>query len=135
MASSEKQQKVLSIITLLLGLGAAGSALGSLMGLSNPTYAKLALPPAIPLDNNLRFYAGLWFALGLIAIWVSRRLEHEPALFRAIFISIFMGGFGRVLSMTFAGMPPPEFIAYSVIEIFGAPAVLYWHYRVFGARL
>lgn len=132
--ASEQQQKILSNFTLVLGLGAAGSAVGSLMGLSNPTYVKLGLPPAIPLDNNLRFYAGLWLALGLMAIWVSRRMAQEPNLFRAIFIALFAGGCGRVLSMLFASMPPPEFIAYSVIEICGAPAVLYWHYRVFPTR-
>lgn len=122
----------LAIFTVLFGLGAAGSGIGSLMGLSNPTYASLGLPPAIALDNNLRFYAGLWFALGLMALWLAPRLEREVTLFRAIFVALFMGGCGRVLSMLLAGLPPPEFIAYAALEVIGAPLILYWHYRVLG---
>lgn len=122
----------LAIFTLLFGLGATGSGIGSLMGLSNPTYASLGLPPAIALDNNLRFYAGLWFALGLMALWLVPRLERERTLFRAIFVALFVGGCGRLLSMLFAGMPPPEFIAYATLEVIGAPLVIYWHYRVLG---
>lgn len=130
MASPDRSRRALSVFTLLFGLAAAGSGVGSLMGLANPAYASLGLPSAIPLDNNLRFYAGLWFALGLVALWLAPRIEQEVALFRALFLALFIGGCGRVLSMVFAGLPPPEFIAYAAIEVLGAPAVLYWHYRV-----
>jgi hypothetical protein len=130
MEIQSKSLRSLSIFTLLFGLVAAGSGIGSLMGLSNPTYASLGLSNAVLLDNNLRFYGGIWFALGLSLIWIFRRLETEVSLFRAVFFSIFIGGCGRVLSMLFAGMPPPEFIAYTVLEVIGAPAVLYWHSRV-----
>jgi hypothetical protein len=118
----------LAIFTGLFGLAALGSGLGSLMGLSNPTYVRLGLPNIVALDNNLRFYAGLWFAIGLMALWLAPRLEREPTLFRAIFLALFVGGCGRVLSMVFAGLPPPEFIAYAALEVAGAPLVLYWHH-------
>ena len=129
-----KQQKnparALSIFTILFGLGAVGSGIGSLMGLSNPSYSAITITNAITLDNNLRFYSGLWVTLGLASLWVASRLKQEQALFRCIFIAVFIGGFGRILSMIFAGSPPPEFIAYAAIELIGAPMIIYWHYRV-----
>ena len=128
----QQPSRSLKIFTLLFGLGAAGSGIGSLMGLDNPTYAALQLRGAVGLDNNLRFYGGLWFALGLMALWLVPRLAAERTLFRAIFVALFIGGLGRLLSMIFAGMPPPEFIAYVAIELVGAPLVLWLHYRVLG---
>jgi hypothetical protein len=123
-----QKMRGLSLVTLLFGLGALGSGIGSLMGLANPTYVRLDVPTIVALDNNLRFYAGLWFAMGLMALWLAPRLEREATLFRALFVALFAGGCGRVLSMVFAGLPPPEFIAYAVLEVLGAPLVLYWHH-------
>jgi hypothetical protein len=120
----------LTIVTFLFGLAAVGSGIGSLMGLANPTYSSITVFNGITLDNNLRFYAGLWVALGLAALWVAPLVAKGKALFRTIFLAVFIGGFGRVLSILFAGTPPPEFIAYAVLEIIGAPAIIYWHYRV-----
>lgn len=130
MTSPAPSTRALAIFTALFGLAAAGSGIGSLMGLGNPTYAGVTVSNGIVLDNNLRFYAGIWFALGLVILWLSRHLKTEIALFRAVFFTVFVGGCGRVLSMVFAGAAPPEFVAYAALEILGAPAVIWWHYRV-----
>jgi hypothetical protein len=130
MNTTAASPRALTAFTVLFGLAAAGSGIGSLMGLSNPTYAGVSVSNGIVLDNNLRFYSGIWFALGLVTLWLARHLQTEIALFRAVFFTVFVGGCGRVLSMVFAGEAPPEFIAYAVIEILGAPAVIGWHYRV-----
>lgn len=127
---STSATRSLSIFTCLFGIAAIGSGAGSLMGLGNPTYASTTVTNGVALDNHLRFYAGLWFAIGLACLWLVPRLKTEVALFRAIFVAVFVGGCGRVLSILDAGMPPPEFIAYAAIEILGAPAVIYWHHRV-----
>ncbi|AXQ27817.1 DUF4345 domain-containing protein [Solimonas sp. K1W22B-7] len=124
----------LKVFTLLFGLVAVGIGVGALMGLDDPIYAKLQLQGATALDNNLRFYGGLWLSLGLMALWLVPRLAVERTLFRAIFVAIFVGGLGRVLSMIFAGMPPPEFVAFMLLEIIGAPLVLFWHHRALAKR-
>lgn len=120
----------LSIFTLLVGLVAVVTGVGAMMGLSNPTYQALTMENSIVLDNNLRFYGGIWLALGLAALWVAPRLNKEAALFRAIFGAVFIGGIGRVLSMALAGLPPTEFVAYACVEIIVPPVFVYWHYRI-----
>jgi hypothetical protein len=126
----------LRIFTLLFGLVTVGIGGAALMGVDDPLYGPLRprLQGAVALDNNLRFYGGVWLSVGLMALWLVPRLATERTLFRAIFIALFVGGLGRVLSMVLAGMPPPEFVAFAAVEIIGAALVLGWHYRVLGGR-
>ncbi|MFZ5756889.1 MAG: DUF4345 domain-containing protein [Pseudomonadota bacterium] len=127
-------RKALQVFTFLFGLGAALTAVGSMTGLDNPTYAALDLPPAIALDNNLRFYGGIWMALGLAAMWLAPHVSTQTALYRTLWGAIFLGGIGRVCSMIFAGTPPPEFIVYVVIELVLPPLAVWWQYHVANAR-
>jgi hypothetical protein len=46
---------------------------------------------------------------------------------------IFIGGIGRLLSMIMLGWPPVAFVAFTAIEIVGAPLFIWWQSRV--ARL
>lgn len=123
-------KKPLQVVMVLFGLGAAGSGVGAMMGLDNPTYAALGLPVSHVLDNNLRFYAGIWMGLGLAALWLVPTIERQTALFRAIWGALFLGGVGRACSMLSLGSPPPEFIAYAAIELLLSPLMIYWHARV-----
>jgi hypothetical protein len=43
---------------------------------------------------------------------------------------IFLGGIGRLLSMIFLGLPPLPFIAFTALEIIGAPFFIWWQARV-----
>jgi hypothetical protein len=43
---------------------------------------------------------------------------------------IFLGGIGRLLSMLFLGWPPIPFIAFTVLEIVGAPIFVAWQARL-----
>ena len=102
----------------------------ALMGVYDPIYLKDKLPAAPMLDSNLRFYAGIWVALG-IAMWcILPRIEQHAPVFRLIWAGIFLGGVGRLLSMSFVGMPPTAFIAFTALEIVGAPAFIWWHQQV-----
>jgi hypothetical protein len=78
-------------------------------------------PPSPPwpptMDNELRFYAALWGAYGLLLLVVARdlgaRLSWVPWL-AAVF---FAGGVGRALSWASVGPPHPFFLALMATEL------------------
>jgi uncharacterized protein DUF4345 len=88
------------------------------------------VPPIVLLDTNLRFYSGVWLGLGLALYWVIPRIETESDLFREIWAMIFIGGIGRLLSMMLLASPPFAFVAFTALEIVGAPLFILWQFRV-----
>ncbi len=44
--------------------------------------------------------------------------------------AVFLGGIGRLLSWLFIGAPPAPYIGFILPEILGAPAFIYWQWRV-----
>lgn len=57
-------------------------------------------------------------------------IEKQTALFRALWLMIFLGGIGRLLSMFFLTFPPWPFIAFTLLEVAGAPLAVAWQARV-----
>ncbi len=98
----------------------------TMMGLGDPIYASAGLPHHVLLDSNLRFLGGLWLMLGLVLIWLVPRIERETALFRVLWLMVFAGGVGRLLSMLALGLPPWPFIGFTLLEIVGAPLFIIW---------
>ena len=76
------------------------------------------------------FLGRVWLGLGLAAFWMVPRLHAHTVLFRVVWGAIFIGGLGRLLSMLVVGWPPAPFIAFTVLEIVGAPLFVAWHARV-----
>jgi hypothetical protein len=99
-----------------------------LLGVSDPLYA--ALPRDVLLDSNLRFLSGVWLGVGLALLWTLPRIERQTALFRALWGMIFLGGVGRLISMAALATPPTPFIAFTVLEIVGAPLIVWWQSRL-----
>jgi hypothetical protein len=120
----------LQIATAILAAVPTLTGLLGLMGLKDPLYLALFLPPDATLDSNLRFYSGVWFGLGLVAFWIIPRIEQETNFFRALWLMIFIGGIGRLLSLLLVGQPFPPFIFFTFLEILGAPLFIWWQYRV-----
>jgi hypothetical protein len=54
------------------------------------------------------------------------RIERETVLFRALWLMIFFGGVGRLLSMVFVGAPPWPFMGFTRLEIVGPPLFIAW---------
>ena len=102
----------------------------TMTGLSDPIYASAGLPPHALLDSNLRFLGGLWLVAGLAMFWLIPRIERETALFRTLWLMIFAGGLGRLVSMALVGPPPWPFIGFTLLEIAGAPLFIAWQARV-----
>lgn len=123
-------KKPLQIITAALGLVPLVTGVISMLGQHDPVYASAALPLFPLLDSNLRFFGGVWLGLGIAIFWMVPTIERQAVLFRAIWGAIFLGGIGRLLSMLIVGLPPAPFIAFTALEVLGAPLFVYWHYRV-----
>ncbi|OLL28017.1 hypothetical protein BTH42_29725 [Burkholderia sp. SRS-W-2-2016] len=121
---------MLQVATAILAVVPTVSGLVAMTGVGDPLYAQLALPHDATLDSNLRFYAGVWLGLGLAAFWVVPRIERETALFRALWLMIFIGGIGRLLSLFALGLPFLPFVGFTALEIVGAPLFVWWQHRV-----
>ncbi|MES2129570.1 MAG: DUF4345 domain-containing protein [Pseudomonadota bacterium] len=123
-------KRLLQILTAILAAVPILTGIVGLSGLSDPIYASASLPANVLLDSNLRFLSGVWLGLGLTVIWLIPRIETQTVLFRVLWGMIFLGGVGRVLSMHFLGWPPIPFIAFTVLEIVGAPIFVVWQARL-----
>ena len=128
-------KRKLQIVMVILGAVPVLTGLIGLMGLADPLYARPNLTPDNTLDSNLRFYAGVWLGLGLAAWWLVPRIEHETTLFRALWLMIFLGGIGRLLSLAMAGLPLLPFVGFTMLEILGAPFFVLWQSRVTATSL
>lgn len=106
-------RRPLQIASGLLGVIPIVTGVLTMMGLADPIYAAASLPMHALLDSNLRFLGGLWLVPGL-------------ALFRVLWLMIFAGGVGRLLSMAFVGPPPWPFSGFTLLEIAGAPFFIVW---------
>lgn len=124
------KRRALQIATFILALVPIVTGVLGMMGLDDPLYAAGKLPRDAMLDSNLRFYGGVWFGLGLSALWLIPRIEQETALFRTLWLMIFIGGLGRLVSLALVGLPFPPFIGFTLLEVVGAPCFVWWQHRV-----
>jgi hypothetical protein len=89
------------------------------------------LPAAYPtIDTQVRFLGAIWLGLGVTLARIIPNIENQTMLFRLMMGSIFLGGVGRVLSLITLGAPPPFFIGLMLLELLGAPALIFWQSRV-----
>ena len=120
----------LQIVMGLLAIIPVATGLLGLLGVADPFYVAVGVPRIVVLDTNLRFYSGVWLGLGLALYWLLPTIERQTVLFRAIWAIIFIGGIGRLLSMTLLASPPVAFVAFTALEIVGAPLFIWWQSRV-----
>ncbi len=102
----------------------------TMMGVRDPLYGTLQLPANALLDSNLRFFGGVWLGLGVSVLWMIPRIEQNGVLFRALWGMIFLGGIGRLLSVSAVGWPPIPFVVVTGLEIVGAPLFVIWQRRM-----
>ncbi len=102
---------LLAIIGLVIG---ARGALAGLAGVDAPAL----------LDNEYRFFAGIWFAVGLGLAYCVVYLKEAAGLFRGLMLALFCGGIARAIGLT-AYAPEPPMVAAIAIELI-APVLLVW---------
>ena len=123
-------KRPLQIVTALTGTVPVITGIVQMMGVHDPLYASLHLPADATLDSNMRFLAGVWLGLGLASWWLAPRIAQETVLFRFLWLMIFLGGVGRLVSMASVGLPLTPFIGFTALEVLGAPLFIYWQHRV-----
>jgi hypothetical protein len=123
-------RRPLQIVSAIMGAIPVITGLVQMMGIHDPLCANLNLPADATLDSNMRFLAGVWLGLGLASWWLVPRITEQTVLFRFLWLMIFLGGVGRLVSMVSVGLPLTPFIAFTALEILGAPLFVYWQHRV-----
>src|SRR3989344_5004230 len=99
-------RRLLQATTAVMALIPVATGVLTMMGIYDPIYRTSGLPSDALLDGNLRFFGGVWLALGLAMGSLVPRIEREGRLFAVLWGAVFLGGVGRALSMAFLGLPP-----------------------------
>jgi len=128
-------KRPLQVVTAGLGLIPVVTGAVAMLGVDDPLYASIGLPRSALLDSNLRFFAGVWIGLGVALLWTVASIERQGTLFRMVWGAVFLGGVGRLLSTASFGAPPASFIGFTILEIVGAPAFVYWQHRLAQSHL
>jgi hypothetical protein len=123
-------KRLLQALMIVLALTAMVTAFMELSPLRDRVYEIPMTPKNLVLDSNLRFFSGVWLALGLTAIWLVPSIETKAGTFRVVWGMMFCGGIGRIISMLLTGIPPALFVFFATIEVAGAPLAIFWQYRV-----
>ena len=92
----------------------------------------LGQPETTPrLDNIHRFLAGIYLGAGFIALWAAITVRRQGTLILFIALGGFLGGMGRLLSMSQVGVPEPRavFFGYLTPELL-VPVVIVIAYLV-----
>lgn len=123
-------RRLLQAATAVMALIPVVTGVLTMMGIDDPLYRASGLPCDALLDGNLRFFGGVWLALGLAMLSLVPQIEREGRMFAVLWGAVFLGGVGRALSMAWLGLPPVPFIGFTLLELVGAPAFIAWQRRV-----
>lgn len=131
---------VLRVLMAVLGAGAVSISLSMLaLGPESTIAPGLALfgdlrPGEVlealrssNVDSELRFYAALWLAFGVLAIRAARdpAVSGSPTPWLALVL--FLGGMGRLWSLLAVGAPHPFFMILMGVELTLPPVIgLLW---------
>jgi hypothetical protein len=84
-------------------------------------------------DSEYRFVNAFWFATAPVIWSAIPQVEQRTGLLQRLTAVIFVGGLARLVSWRTTGRPHAVFIAATVLELVGLPAVMAWQSRI--ARL
>ncbi|MEM6499089.1 MAG: DUF4345 domain-containing protein [Pseudomonadota bacterium] len=82
-------------------------------------------------DNLFRFFAGLWFGVGVLFLLFIRDMNRYSPAMIALLSVVALGGLGRVLSIFQYGMPEAP-LGFALVcagllsELIIAPIMLWW---------
>jgi hypothetical protein len=116
---------VLSVIPFLSGLA------GMLVGPKTLPGGEHQLDATA--ESEYRFVNAFWFATAP-AIWSAiPHIEQRTGFIKRLTAVVFAGGLARVVAWRATGRPHAVFLAATLLELVGVPAVMIWQSRV--ARL
>lgn len=106
------------------GPEATGRIFTAVLQLMAPETAPVTGLGGADIDSEMRFYAALWMAYGVVALWVARALPQRIAILRIMLGVFWLGGLGRVISYFAVGAPHPLFALLMWIEIALPPLLI-----------
>ncbi len=104
-------QRVVQIcLFLVAAMAISGGALQMFLG-EPETTARL--------DNVHRFMAGVYFTCGVIGLWAGISIRQQKTLVYLLAMAIFLGGVGRLVSISVVGIPEPQtvWLGYLIPEL------------------
>jgi hypothetical protein len=83
------------------------------------------------LDNVHRFMAGVYLATGFINLWAAITIREQGTLVYLLALGIFLGGVGRLVSISRVGLPEPSavWLGYLVPELIVPIVIAVAHHR------
>jgi len=92
----------------------------------------LGEPETTPrLDNIHRFMAGFYFSCGVIGLWAGITIRQQGTLIYLLALAVFLGGVGRLVSMSIVGIPEPHatWLRYVIPELL-IPVIIVISHRI-----
>lgn len=102
---------------LALGADATAQAFETAFGAATGYAGPPSEPWSPSADSELRFYAALWGAYGVVLVATARRLEAHLARVPWLAAVFFAGGLGRLASAAQIGPPHPLFQLLTASEL------------------
>lgn len=83
------------------------------------------------LDNIHRFMAGVYFSCGVIGLWAGITIRQQGTLIYLLALAVFLGGVGRLVSMSMVGLPEPHatWLGYLIPELL-IPVIMVISHRI-----
>jgi hypothetical protein len=78
------------------------------------------------LESNYRYLSGFWLGTALLLLWALRDVAARARVIELLWVMVFLGGLGRLVSWITVGQPPPPFIGFMAFELLGAPLFVLW---------
>jgi Domain of unknown function (DUF4345) len=83
-----------------------------------------------PADSHFRYLSGLLLAIGLGFLSTIPSIEIRSGRFRLLAAIVFIGGLGRLLSLTRDGAPYASTVFALAMELVVTPALALWQWRI-----
>jgi hypothetical protein len=84
-------------------------------------------------DSHYRYITGYYFSLSLIVWWIIPNIEKHTIVLRIICGGIFLGGIGRLLSISQVGLPNPVATGFTFLELL-LPLICVWQAKLPSSR-
>ncbi len=83
------------------------------------------------LDNIHRFMSGVYFSCGVIGLWAGINIRQQGTLVYLLALPVFLGGVGRLVSMSIVGIPEPKgtWLGYVIPELL-IPVIMVVAHRI-----
>jgi hypothetical protein len=129
MSTSSSRRALQITLGVLSAIPALSGGAGLLLGHRALPGPRTSVVEAT-LDSEYRVTNAFFLAAAPV-VWASiPKIEQTTTQVRIIAAAGFVGGIGRLLSWRTIGRPHPVYIAATVLELVGMPALVVWHEQV-----